>query len=204
MLPRIRASDLLIALPALLWLAMLILGGPGSRADGELLHLFHWPGVVPAALGLTRLGNVFILLPLSLAAAAAVWRGLGRKQALLYLLLILSGRLLEELQKDAIGRARPDPAGRLDRVASFSFPSAHAANSTIAWLGLALIAAPPRYRSFSVAAALLLALLVGLTRLVLAVHWPSDVIGGWAFGAAWTLLLLRVADGMSPQRRPSQ
>ena len=89
----------------------------------------------------------------------------------------------------------------LDAVVSLSFPSAHAANSMIAWLGLALIAAPPRLRPAAVAAALALALLVGLTRLVLAVHWPSDVIGGWAFGAAWTLLLLRLLEGTSPPLR---
>jgi undecaprenyl-diphosphatase len=198
MVPRAcRPSDLIVLLLTLLWLAMLVFGGPASQADHLLLRLFHWPGAVPAALVLTRLGNAVILVPLSLAAALAIWRVVGGRPALLYVFLILSGRLLEELLKDLIERARPDPAGRLDAVASWSFPSAHAANSTIAWLGLALIAAPPRYRPASVAAALALALLVGLTRLVLAVHWPSDVVGGWAFGGAWTLLLLRVARGMS-------
>ena len=79
-----------------------------------------------------------------------------------------------------------------------AFPSAHAANSMVAWLGLALIAAPPKARPAAVAAALALALTVGLTRLVLAVHWPSDVIGGWSFGAAWTLVVLRRCAGMAP------
>jgi undecaprenyl-diphosphatase len=152
-------------------------------------------------LAVTRLGNAYVLLPLSLVAAAAIGLRTGRRPAIVYVLLILSGRLLVELQKDVIARVRPDPLGRLDTVTSLSFPSAHAANSTIAWLGLALLAAPPRFRPAAAAAALAVALTVGLTRLVLAVHWPSDVIGGWAFGAAWTLLVLRFAQGTPPPPR---
>jgi undecaprenyl-diphosphatase len=184
-----------------LWLAMLLLGGPHSPVDVVLLRLLRAPALAPGTRLITRLGNAYVLLPLSLVASAAIaWR-CGRRPALLYLALLLSGRLLVALQKDLIGRMRPDPAGRLDMVASFSFPSAHAANSMIAWLGLALIVAPPRLRPVAVAVALVLALLVGLTRLVLAVHWPSDVIGGWAFGAAWTLLVLRLAQRTSPSLR---
>ena len=190
-------STLLIAALAILWLAMLLLGGPNSSADAALRPLFHHPALVPAALALTRLGNAYVLLPLSLLATLLVaWRT-GRHPALVYLILILSGRFLVELEKNVIGRARPDPTGRLDTVISLSFPNAHAANSMVAWLGLALVAAPARLRVPAVAAALILAFAVGLTRLVLAVHWPSDVIG-----AAWTLLVLRLAERISPALRP--
>ncbi|HEX4738837.1 MAG TPA: phosphatase PAP2 family protein [Allosphingosinicella sp.] len=194
-------SAFLVALLTALWLAMWLLGGPFSAADRGLLPLFHASALVAEALVVTRLGNAYILLPLSLAALIVIALRRGRRSALLYLVLVLSGRALVEAQKDLIGRLRPDPAGRLDAVTSFSFPSAHAANSMVAWLGFALIVAPPRYRPAAVAAALALAMLVGLTRLVLAVHWPSDVIGGWAFGAAWTLLLLRLVQGTSPPLR---
>lgn len=196
-----RREALLVASLTGLWLAMMLLGGGASAADTFLLPLFHRPPLIAAAIVVTRLGNVYVLLPLSLAAAGVIAFSRGRRPALLYLLLIVSGRVLVELQKDLIGRVRPDPAGRLDAVTSFSFPSAHAANSMIAWLGFALVAAPRRYRVATVAAALAVAFLVGLTRLLLAVHWPSDVIGGWAFGAAWTLLLLRLAQGTSPPLR---
>jgi undecaprenyl-diphosphatase len=61
-------------------------------------------------------------------------------------------------------------------------------------LGLALLCtASGRGRGPALAAGLLFAFLVGTSRMVLGVHWPSDVAGGWAFGALWTLLLLRLA-----------
>lgn len=193
-------------LPALLlaalWLAMLVLGGPASDADAILLAQFHAPALVPAARLLTRLGDWNILLPLTLVGAALLFFLATRRAALLYLVMIFGGRLLVELEKAAVGRARPDEHGRLVEVATLSYPSGHAAYSMIAWLGLALLATRfPRRRAVTVPLGLLLAFMVGLTRLVLAVHWPSDVIGGWAFGAAWTLFLWRVAGG-TPAPRP--
>jgi membrane-associated phospholipid phosphatase len=191
----------LVAILAALWLAMLLLGGPASDADGMLLHAFQHPEWVPAARLLTRLGNGDVLLPLTLLAAACLFFLASRRAAFLYLLLIFGGRVLVEGEKLAFGRARPDESGRLVHVSTLSYPSGHAAYSMIAWLGLALLAArSPRMRGPAVALALALAFLVGSSRLVLAVHWPSDVIGGWAFGAGWTLLLVRLAGG-TPARQ---
>jgi undecaprenyl-diphosphatase len=197
-----RNLALLVALLAGLWLAMLLLGGPGSAADAALLRAAHHPGLVPAARLLTRLGDLSLLLPLALAAAA--WLALRRspRAGFVLLVLVLSGRMLVELQKAGFDRARPDPAGHLVAVQSMAFPSGHAAHSTIAWLGIALLAAGPRRRLPFILLALLLAAATGLTRVVLAVHWPSDVIGGWAFGAAWTLLLVRLAARAAPDTLP--
>jgi len=192
----------LAGLLALAWLAMWIAGGPASEIDAALLRRFGIAELVPAARFFTRLGDWPVLLPLTLAAAALLWFLASRRAALLYLLLVLGGRLLVESEKALIGRARPDEGGRLVEVATLSYPSGHAAYSTIAWLGLALLGAKsPRLRGAAIALALALAFLTGLSRLVLAVHWPSDVIGGWAFGAAWTLALVALAGGTpAPER----
>jgi undecaprenyl-diphosphatase len=56
-----------------------------------------------------------------------------------------------------------------------------------------MLTAGTRWRGLAVTGALLIAFLVGLSRVMLGVHWPSDVIGGWAFGALWVLVTLRLA-----------
>ncbi|MFN3387730.1 MAG: phosphatase PAP2 family protein [Allosphingosinicella sp.] len=187
-----------IAALAALLLAMLAGGGPGSAADLRLLQAAQIDPLETAAWWLTWLGGFQLLVPATLAAAAwAAWRR-RQRDALLILAIGFGARLLVELQKLGFDRMRPDPAGHGIAVHSMAFPSGHAANAMAVWLGIALLAAPPRLRTPAVLAALALTAVVGLSRLVLGVHWPSDVVGGWAFGAAWTLLLLRL---FSPKPR---
>ena len=78
----------------------------------------------------------------------------------------------------------------------------------IFYLSLALVfAAHSRWRFTAAGAAVLLALMIGTSRVMLGVHWPSDVVGGWAFGLLWVLLtlppaqrLLRSDSEMEPKR----
>jgi len=195
-----RHSLILAAILFVLWLGMMLFGGPHGATDAALARLFGAPALVPAARIVTRLGDWPLLLPLTLLAAVILLVARSWRRALLFALIVLGGRVLVEVQKIELARARPDAAGRLVHVSSLSFPSAHAAYSMITWLAFALLLAPPRRRAAAVAAALAVAAVVGLTRLVLHVHWPSDVIGGWAFGAAWTLLLVRLAAGAAARR----
>ncbi len=187
-----RAPALIIATLLALWILMLLVGGPGSAGDAAVLHAFNRPTLFPAARVLTRLGDWSILLPLTLAATALLaWRRNVRNAAIL-LAISLSGRLLVELQKYEFNRARPDAHGHVVATHNMAFPSGHSAYSMMFWLGLALLAFEGEARRRAVLLALLLAFAVGLTRPILGVHWPSDVIGGWSFGAAWALLLTRL------------
>ena len=177
---------------------MLLLGGPDS-VDKPLLVAAQVDGLVPAARVLTDFGAWWAVLLAGAGgaiflAARRQWRRAG-----VLVLLVVSQRLVVEAMKIVFDRARPDPAGHLVGVNSLSFPSGHSANGMVIGLGLALLLPlSARGRSVAVAAGLAFALLIGATRLVLGVHWPSDVIGGWALGALWTLLLVRLAGEPSP------
>ena len=179
----------------LAWAVMLLFGA--MEFDRGLLLFFYAgdrPQLAAAAAWLTELGGWRVLVPVSALGAGLLlyrrdWRG-----ALLLAAITLSGRLLVALQKDWTARVRPDPHGQLVPVESLAFPSGHAANATLVWLCLALLLpVSARGRMLAVWAAVWLALAVGVSRVMLGVHWPSDVIGGWAFGLFWTLLLLRLA-----------
>jgi len=121
------------------------------------------------------------------------------------LLVLLIGRSLDELQKIWIARPRPDLQPHLVVVKTLSFPSGHAANSMIFGLTLSVaLISTARRRRIAVALSILFSLLVGTSRIMLGVHWPSDVVGGWAFGMLWVLISLpraqRLFGGDSPAR----
>lgn len=109
--------------------------------------------------------------------------------------------------KALIGRSRPDAIEALVPTASASFPSGHALITMSVLMsigGLTAFAAGRRSERVAVlGAALSLAVMVGLSRILLGVHWPSDVLAGWLFGLAWAGLTLHVARRMDrPGRDP--
>ena len=184
-----------VAVLAAIWLSMMLLGaGPVDRFLLGELYAAHRPALRQAAMLITLLGNWQAVILLSLIAA--IWLLYRKKvrSALLLLSVTLLGRGLVEIQKFGINRLRPDELEHLVPVKSLSFPSAHAANSMILLLSLATIAAPRDQRWWAVPAALAGTFLVGISRPLLGVHWPSDVLGGWAFGAAWVLVMLALAE----------
>jgi undecaprenyl-diphosphatase len=183
------------------WVAVLIGGGIGSGADRwliDVLHAGHRPMIAAAARVLTPSGGWLPLSLLSFAAALVLAVRDRRRDALLLLVTVFAGRLLVEAQKWAVGRARP-PEEHLVAVSSMSFPSGHAANSMIVLTAVALLLFPRTRVGLSIA--ICLSLLIGLTRPMLGVHWPSDVVGGWAFGLGWTLLLLGTPDRLPSLKR---
>jgi len=181
---------------AAIWLVMLIGGtGPLDRAVYEALYAGHRPMLVAIARIFTALGEPTVLIAACAASALWLWY-VGRARLGVTLLLIAGlGRALSEAQKYWIARVRPDLEPHLVVVKTQSFPSGHATSSMIFYLALALaLAARTRWARSAAAAAVLLSLLIGISRVMLGVHWPSDVIGGWAFGMLWVLLTLRPAE----------
>jgi undecaprenyl-diphosphatase len=194
----------LLALAALaaLWLAMLLIGaGDGDREVLMALYAGDEPWLALAALGLTYLGNwPTVVVVTILGAAWLLYRG-KRRAALVLLIASFSGRLLVILEKAYFARLRPEEHMRLAEVHYQSFPSGHAANSMIVYLSIALLAFDdPQHRRWAVAGAVLLSVLIGFSRPMLGVHWPSDVVAGWSFGLFWTLLVLAIAERLTKRR----
>jgi undecaprenyl-diphosphatase len=185
-----------IAVLAAIWLGMLLLGrGSLDRSIYEALYAGHRPGLVVIARIFTALGEPTVLVGAGFIVAAWLWWQRRARFALALLLVVLVGRGLTEVQKLWIARARPDLQPHLVIVKTSSFPSGHATSSMIFYLTLALaLAGGRRWQVAAAIAALLLSICVGVSRVMLGVHWPSDVVGGWAFGLLWVLLTLRPAE----------
>jgi len=189
------------AVLACIWLAMLVFGrGTLDRSIYQALYSGGRPALILIGRFFTALGDPTVLIIGGFLVGAWLWReGRGRFAAGL-LLVILIGRGLTEAQKYWIARARPDIEPHLVVVKTWSFPSGHATSSMIFYLALALAIAPVGWRRIAAAAAILLSLLIGVSRVMLGVHWPSDVIGGWCFGLLWVLVTLRPAERLFRNR----
>ena len=193
---------LAIVLLALLWFGMLTLG-MGSL-DHTLLAGFYSggkPALVTIARVFTFLGEPVVLIGLAIIVAAWLTYERRGRYALAVVVVTLVGRGLAEIQKYAIERIRPEDKVHLVPVSTPSFPSGHATSSMIVYLTLALVlASHTRWKWPAVAGALVLSFCIGTSRLMLGVHWPTDVVGGWAFGLLWVLLALPMAERLAQRR----
>lgn len=190
-----------IALAVLLFLGSVIASGNALAFDRTLILAMRVAGhpdlpIGPAKLpsiarDITALGSGTVLtLVVGLAAALLMLRGMWRT-ATLTLVATMSGGFAVSLLKRLFERARPDLVEHLMRETSASFPSGHSANSAIVYLTVATLLFPmireARVRLFIVLATMTLVGLIGVSRVYLGVHWPSDVLAGWIFGALWAL-----------------
>ena len=176
---------------------MLLLGGGGSL-DRQIYHALYAgerPALLAAARFFTALGEPAVLIAAGVAVLLWLWYlGRARLGAALFL-VALTGRGLSELQKYWIARPRPSLDPHLVLVKTSSFPSGHAASSMIFYTTMAFaLTIGTRSHRLAVAGAVVLSLLIGTSRVMLGVHWPSDVVGGWSFGLLWVLLSLRLSE----------
>jgi undecaprenyl-diphosphatase len=181
---------------AALWLAMLLLGGgPLDAQIYQALYAGDRPALLAAARTLTDLGEPTLLIAAGVLVLLWLWYAGRARLGLALLLVAMTGRGLSELQKYWIARPRPDLETHLVLVKTQSFPSGHAASSMIFYTTMALaLTVGSRWHRAAVGGAVLLSLLIGTSRVMLGVHWPSDVIGGWSFGLLWVLLTIRLSE----------
>jgi undecaprenyl-diphosphatase len=193
-----RGLRLTLALSAVAaWLAMMLFGGADAEWDVNLYRqLYAADDAVLArnARLLTLIGSWTVLLPVTIIATIFLAYA-RRMRAALLLIMVFGGRLMVELQKVIVDRDRPGVSPHLEAVSSTSFPSGHAANAMITFVAIALLLpVRQRNRAIAVGIGLALALQTGWSRVALGVHWPSDVLGGWAFATFWLMFCMRLAS----------
>lgn len=158
-----------------------------------------------AAADLTSLGGISVLGLFALIAI--LFLVIQRKwlSAVLLPLGLAGGVALSEGLKAVFERERPPAAVQAVETINASFPSGHALLSTVFYLTVAVMltrAFPKRrLKALVLGVGVLVAVLVGVTRVYLGAHWASDVIAGWAVGAAWAMVLWLVAYGVDRFQR---
>ena len=141
---------------------------------------------------ITVLGSYTVLVILSVIMLVALIVLREHKKAIYLFSALIIGSAISSSLKLALSRPRPDLVPQLDVVFTNSYPSAHAMVSMFAWLLFALLlsslAKTARLINPLIICALLVSLMVGVSRIYLGVHWPSDVVAGWAAGVCWTCI----------------
>ena len=163
----------------------------------------------------TALGSTVLLLLVTLASIGFLALSKHRHAALLVAAAVFGGMLLSASLKAGFDRPRPDVVLHTMRVYSASFPSGHAMMSAVVYLTLgALFAATQqsiRLKLYILGLSAFLTVLVGVSRVYLGVHWPTDVLAGWALGASWAMAcwsvmvwLQRSGDVEPPHPEPAE
>lgn len=140
----------------------------------------------------TALGGIGVLTLITLAAAGFLLVIRKPRAAAAVLVAVGGGIALSSAMKLGFNRPRPDVVAHGAPVSSASFPSGHSMMAAVVYLTLAVMLARVRphwrVRSYILGVAVLATVLVGVSRIYLGVHWPTDVLAGWVVGAGWALL----------------
>lgn len=161
------------------------------RAD-DPARLIGPPWLAESVTDVTALGGPTVLTIVLLSSLGYLVLRRRYDEVALVIVASVGGAALSVGLKELFGRGRPDVVPRLVHVNGLSFPSGHSMVALVIYLTLgallARFAAPRRVRVYLMANALSLTVLIGVTRICLGVHYPTDVLAGWSAGLAWALL----------------
>jgi membrane-associated phospholipid phosphatase len=194
-------AALAVVLAFAVFAAMLedVLGNDGmalhdQRFLGSILD-HRSPSLTTVATAVTMLGRGAVLFPMAVAAAIALWLLRAKiAEAVAPLLSLGASTVTIALVKAAVGRTRPPADVRLVDEKTASFPSGHAGNSTALCVSIGIVLAlvilhRPIFRLLALFVSGAVPFAIGLSRLELGVHWPSDVIAGWSIGIVCAVVI---------------
>ncbi|HET6619601.1 MAG TPA: phosphatase PAP2 family protein [Dongiaceae bacterium] len=201
--PRALVPIILVAAAAWAFIAILdeVSEGDTRAIDTAIILAFRVPGDPADPIGpswleesvrdITALGSAPTLVIAVLAVAGFLALAKAWRVAIFTLVACGGGLALSSLLKYTIDRPRPELVPHGNQIYTSSFPSGHSMMSAVVYLTLAALVArlleKKRLKGYTLGVAAMLTLLVGVSRIYLGVHWPSDVLAGWAAGAAWAL-----------------
>ena len=153
----------------------------------------------------TALGGVAVLSLLTLSTAGFLLLTGKKHMAGFLSCSVASGLLVSLALKDSYHRPRPDLVPFASAFTTTSFPSGHSMLSALTYLTLGAVLARSygrkRLKAYFLCLAALLSCLVGVSRVYLGVHWPTDVLAGWTAGATWATLCWLSARWLQNRRR---
>lgn len=160
-----------------------------------------------AARDVSALGGFTVLTLLTIAASGYLLITKKYADAGVLLVAIIGATALSEGLKFGYARPRPDLVAHSVEALGASFPSGHATLSAAAYLTIGALLAHAqertRVKSYIHVTAILIALMIGASRVYLGVHWPTDVLAGWCVGAAWSILCVTVASWLTRKIAPT-
>ncbi len=206
--PKHRARFIAVAC-----LTFFVIGGLGRLALGErltawdqrLLDLIaegRTPWLTVVMQGLSFIGAGEIAIPVGLVIAWLLYRRFERQAAACFVATVLSGWALNLTLKAGFERPRPSLIPHLDGVGGYSYPSGHAMMAPLVFgFGAMLLARGTSRAATRIwwTAGLTLAIGIAVSRLYLAVHYPSDVIAALLAGSAWAALGVAVYSPLDPE-----
>jgi undecaprenyl-diphosphatase len=202
---QVRHLPLILIIAALLFafglIAQEVVEGEALALDRMVLLAFRQVGNPAVTIGppwlqegardVTALGSTIVLGIILFAVVGYLFLVHKRAEGWLMLGAVVGGVALNDILKFGFARPRPDLVTHAVRVFTTSFPSGHATLSAITYLTLGALLAQTHssrpIRVYFIGVATLLTVLVGLSRVYLGVHYPSDVLAGWCIGTAWAM-----------------
>ena len=184
-----------------------VVEGDTQRFDSRVIHWFaahrgpQW--LQDVGRDLTALGGVTVLTLVTIVVVGFLLISGKRGAAILMVVAVVGGLLIGTAIKHFVNRPRPPREFQSAYVFTASFPSGHSMLSAVTYLTLGALLAQVVERRvlklYIISVAVLVTFLVGLSRVYLGVHWPTDVLAGWTAGLVWALICLIVAHEL--QRR---
>jgi undecaprenyl-diphosphatase len=158
-----------------------------------------------AAKDLTAMGSFAPMIAIVAASLGYLLVVRRRGSAAMLATTVALGFAWTQLLKEQIDRGRPEVVPHLVEVSTRSFPSGHATMSAVVYLTLGALLAQAserrRVKLYVMSVAVLATLVIGATRVYLGVHYPTDVLAGWALGAAWAAMAWLAGWALRRRRR---